>query len=153
MSDFEWTFLYEKSERRLLLVLGKNPGRGVIEGGRQFPYGKVVHVNYQDEDSMNLLVHTKTSKGDRVLVLSETKLIVKKCMPLELARILGETMSIIMALKPFIAGEAVFEESEEAFSQDADVRTEVRHNPPPILRRKRTGGTKQRVQKKPIKKP
>ena len=153
MSDFEWTFLYEESERRLLLVLGKNPGRGVIEGGRQFPYGKVVQVDYQDEDSMNLLVHTETSKGDRVLVLSETQLIVKKCMPLELARILGETKNIIVALKPFIAGEAVFEESEEVFSQDADVRTEVRHNPPPIPQRKRTGGTKQRVQKKPIKKP
>ena len=102
---------------------------------------------------MNLLVHTETSKGDRVLVLSETQLIVKKCMPLELARILGETKNIIVALKPFIAGEAVFEESEEVFSQDADVRTEVRHNPPPIPQRKRTGGTKQRVQKKPIKKP
>ena len=33
MSDFKWAFQYEESERRLLLVLGKNPGRGVIEGG------------------------------------------------------------------------------------------------------------------------
>ena len=153
MSDFEWSLHYDESGSRLLLVLGKTPGRGIIEVGRHIIYGRVTQVDYQDEDSMNLQVHAETSKGKRVLLLSESRLTVKMCKPVELARLLQETKNIIVTLRPFITGEAAFEESEEVFSQDVEIQNEVRHRPAQVPQRKRSAITKQRVQKKPIKKP
>ena len=152
MTDVEWALNYNESERILVVLVGKNSGRGVMETGRVFPYGKALRVDYLDEDSNNIQVHVETSKGERFIMLSEDWLVLRSCKPVELQKILKEADNIIVALRPFITGEAAFEDSEDIFSQDNDVETGVRRSPVPVPQRKRTARPRQRVQNKPIKK-
>ena len=53
---------YDESGRKLLFLLGKTVGRGVMEGGRVFSYGKALRVDYLDEDSNNLQVMLKLQR-------------------------------------------------------------------------------------------
>ena len=66
-------------------------------------------------------------------MMSEDWLVLRSCKPMELQKLLKQVDNIIVALRNFIAGEAVIEESEEIFSQDIDVEsTEIRRSPIPI---------------------
>ena len=152
MRDFEWTLHYDESGRKLLLVLGKAPGQGVISAGRLITYGKVRRVDYEDQDSNSLLIHVETSKGEQVLTLSEDKLVRGACEPIELQRIIQEAKNLVVTLRPFITGEEAFEDSEDVSSQDVGVQARASQRPVPFPQRKRSSKQKQRVQKKPIKK-
>ena len=151
MTSFEWAFNYQEESRTLLLSLGKTDGPGVLKGGHVFSYGKVRRVDYQDEETANYIVSVETSKGERVLLLSESNLVLASCKPLELRHILSESENIIIALQPFISGHASFAESVEATSEEEEV--EVVHKEPlvPVMQNK-AKKRKQRVQSKPIKK-
>ena len=87
MVPFKWALHYHESTSKLLLILGKVVGRGVIESGHVFTYGKVVHLEYQDEHSTSVLLTVETTKGERKLLLSEKKLIIYSCEPVELQKI------------------------------------------------------------------
>ena len=55
---------------------------------------------------------------------------------------------MIVALQPFIAGEATFDDTNEVSFEDI-IATQC---PKAVLQKKRTWHAKQRVQKKPVKK-
>ena len=60
MTDFEWMLHYEEFGRKLLLVLGKTVGLGVIAESRRITYGKVLRIDYEDQDTPNFLLHAGT---------------------------------------------------------------------------------------------
>ena len=82
----------------------------------------------------------ETSKGERKLLLSEKKLIIYSCEPLELQKILSEAQNWIVALQTFIPREAAFDDTEEASSEEILIM-----QGPKVVAQKV-------VQKKPIKK-
>ncbi len=153
MTSFEWALQYQEASKRLVLVLGKTAGEGIIKSGRVFPYGKMLQIDYQDEDSDTFIVHVATSKGDRVILLSEPRLVISSCEPYELQQILLKGENMITALHPFISGIVAFEETvdellENEEAEEVEARTHVL-----VFSRKEHKRLKQRVQKKPIKKP
>ena len=131
--------------KKLLIVLGKTPGQDVLATGRQFTYGKVLRVDYEDEDIPNILLYAKTSKGERVIKLSEDRLVLGFCEPGELQKIINQAKNMIVSLRSFIAGEATFEDSLDVSSQDVGVEAEVRQRPVPVPQRKRTSRRRQKV--------
>ena len=139
---------FHESTSKLLLILGKVVGRGVIESGHVFTYGKVERLEYQDEDSTSLMLTVETSKGERKLLLSEKKLIIDSCEPVELQKILSEAHKLIVALQTFITGQAAFDDTDEVSSEEI-LATQC---PKDVPQKKKMGHAKQRVQKKPIKK-
>ena len=90
----------------------------MIESGHVITYGKVERLEYQDEDSTSLVLTVETSKGERKLLLSEKKLIIYSCELVELQKILSEAQNLNFALQPFIAGQAAFDDTEEASSEE-----------------------------------
>ena len=51
MSSFEWAMKYQENNRRVILYLGKTTRTCVVSRGHMFSYGKMLEVDYQDEDS------------------------------------------------------------------------------------------------------
>ena len=152
MTTFEWAIHYHESARKLLLLLGKITGQGVLERGHVFTYGKIARVDYEDDDSTDLRVKVDTSKGERNIKLSEYMLVYSACEPIELQKVLTEGENIIVTLQPFIAGDVSFADSEEASSEDREEENVAKRQPMPVPQRKPVKKQKQRVQKKPIKK-
>ena len=99
MSSFEWAMKYNETNRRVILYLGKTTGTGVVSEGHMFSYGRMVKVDYQDEDSQAYIVQVDTSKGRCDLLLSENMLVIGSCQHVELRYVLKEHDNIIMELR------------------------------------------------------
>jgi hypothetical protein len=150
MTPFEWSLRYQEQASRLILLLGKVTGDGVIKSGHVFSYGKVLRVDYEDDTSPNLMMKVETSKGERNIVLSEERLVLASCEPSELGGMLSKSKNFIATLQPFISGQAAF---EEYYNNDDDKGLGsqsplVESSPLKIPKKSRT----QKVQNKPKKK-
>jgi hypothetical protein len=88
MTQFEWSLSYQETTSRLILILGKVMGDGDIKSGHVFSYGRVLRVDYKDDNSPNLIMKLETSKSERNISLSEGNLILTSCEPLKLGRML-----------------------------------------------------------------
>ena len=84
--------------KKLLIVLGKTPGQDVLATGRQFTYGKVLRVDYEDKDIPNIFLHVETSKGDHVIKLFEDRLFLGFCEPVEHQKIINEVKNMIVVM-------------------------------------------------------
>ncbi len=124
MITFEWALQYQEKARRVLLLLGKIVGDDVLEAGHAFAYGKVRKIDYQDEDSSNLVGYIETSKGERIILVSEYKLILASCVPLELQKRINTSNNLIVALQPFTVGQASFTDSLEVSTEDNGIEEE-----------------------------
>ena len=111
-------------------------------------YGKVERLEYQDEDSTSPLLTVETTEGESKLLLLEKKLILYSCDPVELQKIFAEAQNLIVALQPFIAGKATFDDTNEVSFEDI-IGAQC---PKAVPQKKKIGYAKQRVQKKPVKK-
>ena len=123
MSSFEWAMKYQEKIRRVILYLGKTT-TSVVSRGHMLSYGKVLKVDYQDEDSQAYTVQVETSKRGYDLLLSENMLVIDSCKPIELRHVLKENDNIIIAMQPFIAGYVSFADSCEETSDDQNVVTD-----------------------------
>ena len=52
----EWTLIYSEEEGDLLLILAKSEGEGKLQVGKTFNYRQIKNVEYEDNDSSNLLL-------------------------------------------------------------------------------------------------
>ena len=152
MQSFEWAIKYKEDYKRTILYIGKTSGTGVISHGQVFSYGKILRVDYEDEESDALKVAVETSKGSRELLLSEKNLVVSHCQPVELRHILSEGDNMIITLEPFIGGRVTFASTEEELSDEQAENKKQVTAPKPQKSREKEKKPKQRVQKKPIKK-
>jgi hypothetical protein len=85
MTQFEWSLCYQEQVSRLILILGKVTGDGVIKSDLHvFSYGRVLRLDYEDDNSLNLIMKLETSKGKRNITLSMGKLVLTFCEPSEL---------------------------------------------------------------------
>ena len=58
---FEWTLIYPQEEGGWLLVFAKSEGEGKLQVGKTFTYGQIKNVEYEDNDSPNLLLDVESS--------------------------------------------------------------------------------------------
>jgi hypothetical protein len=147
MTQFEWSLHYQEQASRLILILGKVTRDGVIKSGHVFSYGRVLLVDYEDDNSPNLIMKLETSKGERNINLSEGKLVLTSCGPPELGRMLSKSDNIIRTLHPFVSGQAAFEEDYN--TEDDKVlgsESPLMESPPPRIPKK---SKTQKMQNKP----
>jgi hypothetical protein len=61
MTPFEWSLQYQEKGSRLILMLSKVAGEGVIEAGNIFAYGKLLSVYYEAANSNLLIIKCEIS--------------------------------------------------------------------------------------------
>ena len=62
-SHVEWTLIYSEEEGDLLLILAKSEGEGKLQVGKTFNYRQIKNVEYEENDSSNLLLDVDSSMG------------------------------------------------------------------------------------------
>ena len=129
MTTFEWAFKYQQKARRLLLLLGKTIGDGILEECHVFTYGKVRKIDYQDKDSSNLVIYIETSKGECIILLSKYKLVLPSCVLGELQKVITASENLIVALQHFIARQASFADPLEVSAEDLGIEEDDIHRP------------------------
>ena len=65
-------------------------------------YGHILRLDYEDSDSVNLLVMIDCSKGVRKVYMSEYRLVMKSCGPESFKLDLESSQNLIVTLRPYI---------------------------------------------------
>ena len=91
------------SKETVVLLLGRDMGEGVLRAGHTFSYGKFLGIDYEDEDSQNVIIRVSTLKGERSLHLSKSGLVLASCEPTEHQHVLSKMDNMITSLLLFIS--------------------------------------------------
>ena len=66
-------------EFSILLIFAKSEGKGKLEKGKMFTYGRLRNVDYEDSESSNLILDVQSISGKRQVVVHENNLVVDCC--------------------------------------------------------------------------
>ena len=77
----EWSLVYVEEDGVLLLIFSKSEGKGKLQLGKTFTYGKVRNIEYEDSDSSNIFLDVESSGGTRRVLVEEGNLVVECCHP------------------------------------------------------------------------
>ena len=66
---------YVDAKKKVMLYTTKKNGDGQLEKEPSFMYGRILHFDYEDMDSENLLVMIDCLRGVRKVFLSEDRLV------------------------------------------------------------------------------
>ena len=102
--DVEWTLIYDE-EKGNLLILAKSEGEGRLQFGKMFNYGYVRKLEYEDNDSSNIVFNLDSLVGARRVKLNEHNLFIDSCHPKALKKDVQTKNKLIVALRPYIKGE------------------------------------------------
>ncbi|KAH6555676.1 hypothetical protein KP509_1Z236600 [Ceratopteris richardii] len=104
MTNLEWCLQYVEENNVVLLVFAGAYGRGKITTTQGFQYGLVYKLDYEDEDSDNLLFLVETLKGLRNVICKMDFLCPECCVPAGFAKICRDSVNLIKDLMPWIQG-------------------------------------------------
>ena len=82
----------------LLLIFSKSEGKGKLEQGKMFTYGRMRNVDYEYSESNNLILDVQSTAGKRLVVVDETNLVVDCCTPKVLRKDIQTKNNLIVAL-------------------------------------------------------
>ena len=95
---------YVDTKKKVVLYMAKKKGDGELERQTPFMYGRILRLDYEDVDSVNLLAMIYSSKGVRKVFLSEDRLVKKCCGPETFKIDLEDSLNLIVTLRPYIQG-------------------------------------------------
>ena len=104
LTDNEWCMQYVDSKKKVVLYTAKKKGDGQLGKHTAFMYGHILRLDYEDSDSVNLLVMIDCSKGVRKVYMSEYRLVMKSCGPESFKLDLESSQNLIVTLRPYIQG-------------------------------------------------
>ena len=104
LTDNEWCMQYVDSKKKVMLYTAKKKGDDHLEKDTPFMYGRILRFDYEDSDSLNILVMIDCSKGVRKVYLSEDRLVKKCCGPESFKLDLESSQNLIVTLRPYIQG-------------------------------------------------
>ena len=105
LTDKEWCMQFVDTKKKVLLYTAKMKGDGQLERDTTFMYGRILRLDYEDSDSVNLeLAMIDYSKGVRKVYLSEDHLVKKSCGPETFKIDLDNSLNLIVTLRPYIQG-------------------------------------------------
>ena len=110
--DLEWSLLYVEEDGVLLLIFVKSEGKGKLELGKTFTYDKLRNVEYEDNDSLNLIIDVEILGGTRRVLVDEGNLVFECCSPKILQKDIQTKNNPIVALHPYVTGELMIIEVE-----------------------------------------
>ena len=108
----EWSLAYSEENGVLLLIMAKSEGKGKLEQGKMFTYGRMRNVDYEDSESNNLILDVQTTAGKRRVVVDENNLVVDCCTPKVLRNDIKTKNNLIVALRPYLSGELMVAQAE-----------------------------------------
>jgi hypothetical protein len=86
------------------LIVACSLGIRKLTQGRTFSYGRLLQVDYEDPDSMNMILLVDCSKGVRKIFVLEDNLVKANCGPQVLREAIEASTNLIPALRPYING-------------------------------------------------
>ena len=104
LTDKEWCMQYVDSKKKVVLYTAKKKGDNQLEKDTTFMYGRILRLDYEDSDSVNILVMIDCSKGVRKVYLSENRLVNKSCGVEYFKLHLESSQILIVTLRPYIQG-------------------------------------------------
>ena len=108
----EWTLIYTEEEGDLLLICAKSEGKGKLQVGKTFTYDQIKNVEYEDNDSPNLLFDIQSSRGMRKVRVDEGYFVTDSCHPKALKKDVQTKKNLIVVLRPYIKGELMVAQVE-----------------------------------------
>ena len=96
----EWSLAYSKENGVLLLSFAKSEGKGKLEQGKMFTYGRLRNVEYEDSESSNLILDVQSIAGKRRVVVDENNLVVGCCTPKVWRKDIQTKKNLIVSLRP-----------------------------------------------------
>ena len=96
----------------LLLIFAKSEGKGKLESGKMFTYGRLSNVDYEDSKSSNLLLDVESSGGIQRVLVDENNLVPEWCSPKVLRKDIKTKKNLIVALRPYVTGELIVAQTE-----------------------------------------
>ena len=108
----EWSLVYSEENGVLLLIFAKSEGKGKLEQGKMFTYGRLRNVDYEDSESSNLLLDVQTTAGLQQVVVDENYLVPDCCSPKVLRKDIQTKNNLIVALRPYVIGELMVAQAE-----------------------------------------
>ena len=111
-SHVEWSLTYIEEDGVLLLIFATSEGKGKLELGKTFPYGKVRNLEYEDSDSSIIFLEVESSGGIRRVQVDEGNLVPDVCHPKSLRKDMQTKNNLIVALRPYVTGEMMSTEAE-----------------------------------------
>ena len=96
----------------LLLIFATSKGKGKLEKGKMFTYGRLRNVDYEDSESSNLLLDVQTTAGLQQVVVDENYLVPDCCSPKVLRKDIQTKNNLIVALRPYVIGELMVAQAE-----------------------------------------
>ena len=61
--DYEWSMKYIEFNKKIVLLIAWNKEHGQLEKDRPISYGRLLHLDYEEPDSNNLILFLDGSKG------------------------------------------------------------------------------------------
>ena len=104
LTGHEWAMQYVDSKKKVVLLVTRVAGRGILAQERPFAYGKILRLDYEDEDTTNLIVLVNCSKGVRKMLVSEDYLLKDSCGPESFRNAIETGSNLITTLRPYIQG-------------------------------------------------
>ena len=80
-SNLEWSLVYIEDDGVLLLTFATSEGKGKLELGKTFTYGKVRNLEYEDSDTSIIFLGIQSSCGTRRVQVDEGNLVPDLCHP------------------------------------------------------------------------
>ena len=104
LTGHEWAMQYVDSKKKVVLLVTRMAGRGILAQERPFAYGKILRLDYEDEDTTNLIVLVNCTKGVRKMLVSEDYLLKDSCGPESFRNAIETGSNLITTLRPYIQG-------------------------------------------------
>ena len=105
--------MYSEENRVLVLVIfAKSEGKGKLEQGKMFTYGRLRNVNYEDSESSNLLLDVQTTTTLRRVLVDENNLVLECYSPKVLRKDIQTKNNLIVALRPYVIGDLMVAQAE-----------------------------------------
>ena len=101
----EWSLAYSEENGVLLLIFATSEGKGKLEKGKMFTYGRLRNVDYEDSESSNLLLDVQSTSGMQRVVVNENNLVTDCCTPKVLRKNIQTKNNWIVVLRPYVIGE------------------------------------------------
>ena len=99
-------------EFSILLIFAKSEGKGKLEKGKMFTYGRLRNVDYEDSESSNLLLDVQSTVGKQQVVVDKNNLVTDCCTPNVLRKDIQMKNNLIVALRSYVIGELIVAQAE-----------------------------------------
>ena len=102
ITEHVWAMQYVNSNKKVVLLISQYKGQGQLGKDPPFSYGRILRLDYEDPNSVNLILLVDCSKGVCKIFVSEDLLVKHSCGPESLRSAIQEYNNLITTLGPYI---------------------------------------------------